>query len=224
MTQKREMPGLSDERCVNDIDVCSPTSCAAKPTPQLTNVLLPARQVPFFISIAEVRRYLHRGERIEPSQQPAGQSDTASSGQIRPDILGLSSSLNSNDSVEDLFASSGRFDESTANDDPLHPTDLHPPRTRRVIRSNTTTRSLLAPPRCETEKREAFGRLSVAIEDVAELVKDAQYLEMFNAAKAVFDAWGRNSGPGPAHMAGDLLADDYPDDWMNWRGRAHHDE
>ena len=143
-----------------------PASCAAQPTPHLTNVLLPERQIPFSISIAEVRLYIHRGERIQPRQQPAGQSDTASSEQLRPDIPGLSSSLNSNETVEDLFASSGRSDESTANDDPLHSTDLYPPRTRRVIRSNAMTRSIFVPACCETEKvekREAFSWLISAL-------------------------------------------------------------
>ena len=172
VTQEREMPGLSDEHCVNDIDVCSPASCAAQPTPHLTNVLLPERQVPLSISIAEVRLYIHRGERIQPRQQPAGQSDTASSEQPRPDIPGLSSSLNSNKTVEDLFASSGNSEESTANDEPLYSTDLHPSWTRRVIRSNAMTRSFFgfAPPCCETDwsahfslHPEAFGRLISAL-------------------------------------------------------------
>ena len=84
----------------------------------------------------------------------------------------------------------------------------------------------MAVERREAEKREAFGRLSAAIEDVAGLVKDAQYLELFDAAKVVFDAWGCN-GPGLARMVDDVLADDvlaYEYETQNiWRGRHRHD-
>lgn len=176
------------------------------------------RQMPFSISIAEVRQHLANihSEQIELHRRLSGESDAASSERLLPSLPRLSASLNSNDSAESLFASStSRSSDEGTETNRLHSTGLHPPWVRRrVIRSNATIRSSFAPPSCavgrrEAEKREAFGRLSVAIEDVAGLVKDAQYLELFDAAKVVFDAWGRNTGPGSARMAGDLLADDY---------------
>ena len=63
--------------------------------------------------------------------------------------------------------------------------------------------------RREAEKRKAFGRLSTAIEDVVGLINEAQYLELFDAAKVVFDEWGRDGpGPGLARTVDDVLAGD----------------
>tara|TARA_B100000795_G_scaffold250381_1_gene218528 strand:+ start:714 stop:1337 length:624 start_codon:yes stop_codon:yes gene_type:complete len=206
--------------------------------------------MPFSISIAEVRQHLANihGDHIELHQRLAGESDTASSERLHPHLPRSSASLNSNTSAGSLFASSFRSDEGAANDGGLHSTGLQPPWVRRHFRSIATMRSPVVPP-CwavghrEAEKREAFGRLSAAIEDVAGLVKDAQYMELFDAAKVVFDAWGRND-TGSARMADDVLADEeahawalsdawalrvddvlaYEQETQNiWRGRGRHD-
>ena len=178
--------------------------------------------MPFSISIAEVRQHLANihGDHIELHQRLAGESDAASSERLHPHLPRLSASLNSNHSAESLFASSFRSDEGAVNDGGQHSTSgLQTPWVRRQFRSNATIRSPFLPPcwavdmameRREAEKREAFGRLSAAIEEVAGRIKDAQYLELFDAAKVVFDAWDRNSnGPSLAHMVDvDVLADD----------------
>ena len=210
-----------DERCENDIDVCaSPASCAAK-CPQTLS--LPSRltnasgapQMPFSISIAEVRQHLANihGDHIELHQRLAGESDATPSERLHPPLPRLSASLNSNHSAESLFASSFCSDEGTANDGGLHSTGLQSPWLRRHFRLNATIAMLgrgcgRGPvERREAEKRKAFGRLSAAIEDVAGLINEAQYLELFDAAKVVFDAWGRD-GPGLARTVDDVLAGD----------------
>ena len=198
----------------------SPASCAAK-CPQTLS--LPSRltnasgapQMPFSISIAEVRQHLANihGDHIELHQRLAGESDATPSERLHPPLPRLSASLNSNHSAESLFASSFRSDEGTANYGGLHSTGLQLPWVRRHFRSNATSRSPpcwavdVAVERREAEKRKAFGRLSAAIEDVTGLINEAQYLELFDAAKVVFDAWGRD-GPGLARTVDDVLAGD----------------
>ena len=177
-------------------------------------------QMPFSISIAEVRQHIANihGDHIERHQRLAGESDATPSERLLPHLPRLSASLNSNHSAESLFASSFRSDEGTANDGGLRSIGLQLPWVRRHFRSNATSRSPpcwavdVAVERREAEKRKAFGRLSTAIEDVVGLINEAQYLELFDAAKVVFDEWGRD-GPGPglaytidAVLAGDVLA------------------
>ena len=198
----------------------SPASCAAK-CPQTLS--LPSRltnasgapQMPFSISIAEVRQHLANihGDHIELHQRLSGESDATPSERLHPHLPRLSASLNSNHSAESLFASSFRSEEGTANDGGLHSTGLQLPWVRRHFRLNATIAMLgrgcgRGPvERREAEKRKAFGRLSAAIEDVAGLINEAQYLELFDAAKVVFDAWGRD-GPGLARTVDDVLAGD----------------
>ena len=192
----------------------SPASCAAK-CPQTLS--LPSRltnasgapQMPFSISIAEVRQHLANihGDHIELHQRLAGESDATPSERLHPPLPRLSASLNSNHSAESLFASSFRSDEGTANDGGLHSTGLQLPWVRRHFRSPPCWAVDVAVERREAEKCKAFGRLSAAIEDVAGLINEAQYLELFDAAKMVFDAWGRD-GPGLARTVDDVLAGD----------------
>ena len=192
----------------------SPASCAAK-CPQTLS--LPSRltnasgapQMPFSISIAEVRQHLANihGDHIELHQRLAGESDATPSERLHPPLPRLSASLNSNHSAESLFASSFCSDEGTANDGGLHSTGLQSPWLRRHFRSPPCWAVDVAVERREAEKRKAFGRLSAAIEDVAGLINEAQYLELFDAAKVVFDAWGRD-GPGLARTVDDVLAGD----------------
>ena len=171
--------------------------------------------MPFSISIAEVRQHLANihGDHIELHQRLAGESDATPSERLHPPLPRLSASLNSNHSAESLFASSFCSDEGTANYGGLHSTGLQSPWLRRHFRLNATIAMLgrgcgRGPvERREAEKRKAFGRLSAAIEDVAGLINEAQYLELFDAAKVVFDAWGRD-GPGLARTVDDVLAGD----------------
>ena len=106
-----------------------------------------------------------------------------------------------------------RFVHAQATHSTLH--DLHSSFTQSF--ENSFAQSFTAPHRAGShgaararaaEKTEAFARLGEAIDEVAPLVKESQYLELCNAAKAVFDAWGRTSGPGSSLIAEDLQADE----------------